>query len=77
MTICVATMSRDEQDFKRVCRRSESIISVLKCKMRAIPNLQIECFKHIYPTFTNKEKNRKYLTKNYSYFNFCRRVSFC
>ena len=44
MTICVATMSRDEQDFKRVCRRSESMISVLKCKMRAIPNLQKELF---------------------------------
>ncbi len=63
MTICVATMSREEQDFKRVCRRSESIISVLKCKMRAIPNLQKELFKHIYPTFTNKEKIENILQK--------------
>ena len=63
MTICVATMSRDEQDFKRVCRRSESMISVLKCKMRAIPNLQKELFKHIYPTFTNREKIENILQK--------------
>ena len=63
MTVCVATMSREEQDFKRVCRRSESMISVLKCKMRAIPNLQKELFKHIYPTFTNKEKIENILQK--------------
>lgn len=61
--ICVATISRDEQDFKRVCRCSESIISVLKCKMKAIPNLQKELFKHIYPTFTNREKIENILQK--------------
>ncbi|WP_317368774.1 DUF87 domain-containing protein [uncultured Tyzzerella sp.] len=63
MTVCVATMARDEQNFKRVCRRSESMISVLKCKMRAIPNLQKELFKHIYPTFTNREKIENILQK--------------
>ena len=63
MTVCVATMSRDKQDFKRVCRRSESMISVLKCKMRAIPNLQKELFKHTYPIFTNRENIESIIQK--------------
>ena len=46
-----------------VCRRAESIISVLKCKMRVIPNLQKECFQHISPSFPTNGKIESILQK--------------
>lgn len=51
MSVEIMPASRDEKDFRRVCRRTESCLSVMKCKIRVIPNLQKECFMHLCPTF--------------------------
>ena len=63
MSVSVMPISKDERTFKKVCRRAESIISVLKCKMRVIPNLQKECFQHISPSFPTNEKIESILQK--------------
>lgn len=47
MSVSVMPIAKDERTFKKVCRRAESTVSVLKCKMRVIPNLQKECFQHL------------------------------
>ena len=56
MSVSVMPIAKDEKLFKRVCRRAESSVSVLKCKMRVIPNLQKESFKHISPSFPTHNK---------------------
>ena len=56
MSVAVMPVAKDEKEFKKVCRRAESVSSVMKCKMRAIPNLQKEAFMHLSPTFTNHPK---------------------
>jgi hypothetical protein len=63
MSVSVMPISKDERAFKKVCRRAESIISVLKCKMRVIPNLQKECFQQISPSFPTNGKIESILQK--------------
>lgn len=40
MSVEVMPVAKDEKEFKKACRRAESVASVMKCKMRVIPNLQ-------------------------------------
>lgn len=63
MSVEVMPISREEKNFKKVCRRAESSISVMKCKMRVIPNLQKECFMHLSPTYPNHSKIEAILQK--------------
>jgi len=63
MNVSVMPIAKDERTFKKVCRRAESMISVLKCKMRVIPNLQKECFQHISPSFPSDGKIESILQK--------------
>jgi GTPase SAR1 family protein len=63
MSVSVMPTAKEEKDFKKVCRRAESAISVLKCKMRCVPNLQKECFQHISPTFPTHPKIESILQK--------------
>lgn len=63
MSVSVMPIARDETSFKKVCRHAESIISVMKCKMRVIPNLQKECFQHISPSFPTNGKIESILQK--------------
>ncbi len=63
MSVSVMPVSSDEKIFKRICRRAESSISVMKCKMRVIPNLQKECFMHLSPTYPNHSKIETILQK--------------
>lgn len=63
MSIAVMPTAKDDDIFKKVCRRAESIVSVLKCKIRVIPNLQKECFKHLSPAFPNNTKIENILQK--------------
>ena len=44
MSVEVMPVARDEKEFKKACRRAESVASVMKCKMRAIPNLHKSLF---------------------------------
>ncbi len=56
MSVSVMPFAKDEKTFKKVCRRAESSVSILKCKMRAIPNLQKESFMNLSPSFPNQSK---------------------
>lgn len=56
MSIALMPIARDEKLFKKVSRRMESTVSVLKCKIRVIPNLQKECLQHISPSFPTNGK---------------------
>lgn len=56
MSVEVMPVAGEEKEFQKACRRAESVASVLKCKMRAIPNLQKEAFMHLSPTFPNHGK---------------------
>ncbi|MBE6829436.1 MAG: DUF87 domain-containing protein [Ruminococcaceae bacterium] len=63
MSVSVMPIAKDERNFRKVCRRAESIISVMKCKMRVISNLQKECFQHISPSFPTNGKIESILQK--------------
>ena len=63
MSVEVMPTAQNEKNFKKVCRRAESCLSIMKCKMRVIPNLQKECFMHLSPTFANHEKIESILQK--------------
>lgn len=63
MSVEVMPVAREEKEFKKACRRAESVASVMKCKMRAIPNLQKEAFMHLTPTFPNHAKMESILQK--------------
>jgi len=56
VTLNIMALSDDENLFKKVCRRIESMIVAKKCKVRSLPNLQIESFMAISPSFTDHEK---------------------
>lgn len=56
MSITLMPIAKEEKLFKKVCRRMESTVSVLKCKTRVIPNLQKECLQHISPSFPTNGK---------------------
>lgn len=63
MSVQVCPIAGDDKTFKKVCRRAESIVSVMKCKMRVIPNLQKECFQHLSPSFPANGKIGSILQK--------------
>lgn len=63
MSVSVMPVARDEKTFQKVCRRAESVLSVLKCKMRVIPNLQKESFMHVAPSFPANRKIESILQK--------------
>ena len=63
MSVEVMPVAKDEKEFKKACRRAESVASVMKCKMRVIPNLQKEAFMHLSPTFPNNPKMESILQK--------------
>lgn len=63
MSVAVMPVAKDEKSFQKVCRRVESLVSVLKCKIRAIPNLQKEAFRHISPSFATDPKMEGILQK--------------
>lgn len=63
MSVEVMPVAREEKELGKVCRRAESVASVMKCKMRAIPNLQKEAFMHLSPTFPNHTKMESILQK--------------
>ncbi len=63
MSVAVMPIAKEEREFKKACRRAESIVSVMKCKMRVIPNLQKESFQHIAPSFPNHSKMESILQR--------------
>ncbi len=47
----IMVMSRDEEDFREKCSRTESIINSLGCVVRILSHLQKEAYQHISPTY--------------------------
>ena len=56
MSIAVMPLAPDEKSFTKVCRRVESTMSVMKCKIRSLANLQEDGLKHISPTYPLNER---------------------
>ena len=63
MSVLIMPIAKEEKTFKKVCRRAESIVSMMKCKMRVIPNLQKESFQHLSPSFPTNVKVESMLQK--------------
>lgn len=49
MGISIMPISRDENIFERVCRRTEAAMAVVKCKVRALAFLQMEGYRMLSP----------------------------
>lgn len=56
MSIAIMPLAAEEKALTRVCRRVESTMSVLKCKIRVLANLQEDGLKHISPTYPLNER---------------------
>lgn len=63
MSVSIMPIAKEEKDFRKVCRMAESIVSVMKCKMRVISNLQKEGFQHLSPSFPTNQKIEQILQK--------------
>ncbi|TYQ17853.1 UNVERIFIED_CONTAM: hypothetical protein Cloal_0225 [Acetivibrio alkalicellulosi] len=49
MGITIMPMSKDDEGFNKVCRKTESTCAMSKCKSRTLANLQEQAFKHLSP----------------------------
>ena len=56
MSISVMPIARDDKTFTKVTRRVDSVLSVMKCKGRALASLQKEGLQNISPTFPTISK---------------------
>ena len=56
MSIAVMPLAPDEKAFTKICRRIESTMSVLHCKIRSFANLQKEGLEHMSPTYPINSK---------------------
>jgi hypothetical protein len=56
MSISVMPIARDDKTFTKVTRRVDSVLSVMKCKGRALASLQKEGLQTISPTFPTNGK---------------------
>ncbi len=63
MSVEVMPVAQEEKEFMKACRRAESMASVMKCRLRAIANLQKEAFMHLTPTFPNHGKMESILQR--------------
>lgn len=55
MGITIMPISRDEELFNKVCRKTESVCAIAKCKPRGLANLQEQAFKTLSPFYTREE----------------------
>lgn len=55
MSIAIMPLAPDDKAFSRVCRRVESTISIMKCKIRTLVNLQKDGLQHISPSYPLNE----------------------
>ncbi|SHH10653.1 VirB4 family type IV secretion system protein [Desulfosporosinus lacus] len=56
MSVIVMPIARDDQTFVKVCRKVESTVAGLKCKVRVLANLQKEGLKMLSPFYGTDEK---------------------
>ncbi|MBF4692272.1 VirB4 family type IV secretion system protein [Fusibacter ferrireducens] len=55
MIISIMAIAREENNFQKICRKTESIIATSKAKLRIMANLQEQAFKSIAPYYTLDE----------------------
>lgn len=53
--ITIMPISKNEETFNKVCRKTESTCAMSKCKPRTLANLQEQAFKTLSPFYTNDE----------------------
>jgi len=56
MSVSIMPLASDEKNFTKVCRRVESIVNVMKCKIRTMANLQKEGLMNISPTYPTNDR---------------------
>ncbi len=52
----IMPLSSDKALFQKICRKSESVIAALRCKIRGMANLQKQAFRTISPYYPTDEK---------------------
>ncbi len=55
MIISIMVIAREENNFQKICRKTESIIATSKSKLRIMANLQEQAFKSVAPYYTLDE----------------------
>ncbi|SNT21558.1 protein of unknown function DUF87 [Anaerovirgula multivorans] len=55
MIISIMAIAREESNFQKICRKTESVIATNKCKTRIMANLQEQAFKTTSPYYTLDE----------------------
>lgn len=63
MNISLMPLADDEKNFNRVSRRAENILSMMKCKVRTLANLQKESFKHLSPAYPTNHQIENILNR--------------
>ncbi len=56
MSLSIMPISKDDKDFEKVCRRTQSAIASSKCKGRVLANLQEQAIKNLLPYY-RRNKN--------------------
>ncbi|WDV44056.1 DUF87 domain-containing protein [Clostridiaceae bacterium M8S5] len=58
MSLSIMPISKDDKDFEKICRKTQSVIASTKCKGRVLANLQEQAFKNLSPYYRrNKSIN--------------------
>ncbi len=58
MSLSIMPISKDDKDFEKVCRKTQSRIASSKCKSRVLANMQEQAFKNLSPYYSiNKSIN--------------------
>lgn len=63
MIISIMATARDETNFNKICRKTESVITTNQCKLRIMANLQEQAFKSISPYHTLDESIEEVLKR--------------
>lgn len=56
LNIALMPLADNEKNFSRICRRAEHALSMLKCKIRTLPNLQKQGLQHLSPAYPANEE---------------------
>lgn len=56
MGITIMAMAKDEELFQKNCRKVESRLTALNCRVRGLSNIQKEGFKQLSPFYANEKK---------------------
>ncbi|CAK7075688.1 DUF87 domain-containing protein [Tissierella sp.] len=63
MGVTLMPISKDEEIYKKTCRKIESRVTSLSCKVRGLSNLQEQGFKHMSPFYSTEEEVENMISK--------------